>query len=120
MSKFEILCVTMHQNDFSKIEKMNIHSDVVFANQADTTSFEQIEFEGHTAKMITTATRGVGVNRNFSLAYASADICLFADDDVTYVDNMEEIVLTHNGISYTKEDLIEMLDLVMEIVGEEV
>ena len=93
MSKFEILCVTMHQNDFSKIEKMNIHSDVVFANQADTTSFEQIEFEGHTAKMITTATRGVGVNRNFSLAYASADICLFADDDVTYVDNMEEIVL---------------------------
>ena len=93
MSKFEILCVTMHQNDFSKIEKMNIHSDVVFANQADRTSFEQIEFEGHTAKMITTATRGVGVNRNFSLAYASADICLFADDDVTYVDNMEEIVL---------------------------
>ena len=33
---------------------------------------------------------------------------------------MEEIVLTHNGISYTKEDIIEMLDLVMEIVGEEV
>ena len=31
--------------------------------------------------------------------------------------NMEEIVLTHNGISYTKEDIIEMLDLVMEIVG---
>ena len=34
--------------------------------------------------------------------------------------NMEEIVLTHNGISYTKEDIIQMLDLVMEIVGEEV
>lgn len=47
MSKFEILCVTMHQNDFSKIKKINIHSDVVFANQADTTSFEQIEFEGY-------------------------------------------------------------------------
>jgi hypothetical protein len=30
---------------------------------------------------------------------------------------MNEIVLTHNGISYTKEDIIEMLDLVMEIVG---
>ena len=34
--------------------------------------------------------------------------------------NMKEIVLEHNGISYTKEDIIEMLDLVMEIVGEEV
>ena len=34
--------------------------------------------------------------------------------------NMKEIVLKHNGIEYTKEDLIKMLDLVMEIVGEEV
>ena len=33
---------------------------------------------------------------------------------------MEEIVLKHNGIEYTKEDLIKMLDLVFEIVGEEV
>jgi len=29
-------------------------------------------------------------------------------------------VIEHNGISYTKEDIIEMLDLVMEIIGEEV
>ena len=35
-------------------------------------------------------------------------------------ETMNEIVLTHNGISYTKEDIIKMLDLVMEIVGEEV
>ena len=33
---------------------------------------------------------------------------------------MEEIVLKHNGIEYTKEDIIQMLDLVFEIVGEEV
>ena len=25
MSKFEILCVTMHQKDFSKLKEMNIH-----------------------------------------------------------------------------------------------
>ena len=90
---FEILCVTMHQTDFSKIEAMNIHSDVVFANQADRTTYEEYAFDGHTAKMITTATRGVGVNRNLGLLYASADICLFADDDVRYVDDMEERVL---------------------------
>ena len=90
---FEILCVTMHQTDFSKIEAMNIHSDVVFANQADCTAYEEYEFDGHRAKMITTATRGVGVNRNLGLLYASADICLFADDDVRYVDDMEARVL---------------------------
>ncbi len=34
MLSFEVLCVTMNQNDFSKIKEMNINSDVVFANQA--------------------------------------------------------------------------------------
>ena len=93
MSRFEILCVTMHQKDFSKIEQMNIHSDVVFANQADRTSFEEKEFDGHLARMITTDTRGVGVNRNLALIYAKGEICLFADDDVTYNDDVEERVL---------------------------
>jgi len=94
MKEFEILCVTMKQNDFSKIKQMNIRSNVVFANQSDRTEFEEISFLGHTAKMITTATRGVGVNRNLSMIYASGDICLFSDDDVVYKDDMENIVLT--------------------------
>ena len=93
MSKFEILCVTMHQKDFSKIEQMNIHSDVFFANQADTTAYEELEFKGHKARMLTTDTRGVGINRNMTLQYAKGDICLFADDDVTYDDDMEARVL---------------------------
>ncbi len=93
MSKFEILCVTMNQHDFSKIKEMNIRSDVVFANQCDHTSYEEHEFDGHTAKMISTQTRGVGINRNMALTYASADICLFADDDVVYDDDMEERVV---------------------------
>ena len=93
MSKFEILCVTMHQHDFSKINEMNIHSSIVFANQADSTSYVEEEYEGHKLKMITTSTRGVGNNRNLSLVYASADICLLSDDDMNYVDNYEEIIL---------------------------
>ena len=52
MSRFEVLCVTMHQKDFSKIEQMNIHSDVVFANQADDTRYDEYEFKGKKAKMI--------------------------------------------------------------------
>ena len=93
MSRFEILCVTMHQKDFSKIEQMNIHSDVVFANQADTTRYDELKFDGHHARMITTDTRGVGVNRNLALTYAKGEVCLFADDDVTYDDDMEQRVL---------------------------
>lgn len=93
MSRFEILCVTMHQEDFSKIQKMNIHSDVFFANQANRTAMEELEFDGHHARMITTDTRGVGINRNLTLLYARGEICLFADDDVTYDDDMQARVL---------------------------
>ena len=93
MSRFQILCVTMNQHDFSKIEEMNVHSDIIYANQSDKTEYKELQFEGHTAKMITTATRGVGKNRNIALTYADADICLFADDDVRYIDNLEEVVL---------------------------
>ena len=93
MSTFEILCVTMNQKDFSKIEEMNIHSNVVFANQANNVCYCEKEFNGSKAKMITTNTRGVGINRNIALMYANADICLFADDDVTYVNNVFEIYL---------------------------
>lgn len=93
MGRFEILCVTMHQKDFSKIRQMNIHSDVLFANQADRTCMEELDFDGHHARMITTDTHGVGINRNMTLQYAKGEICLFADDDVTYDDDMEARVL---------------------------
>lgn len=93
MSKLEVLCVTMHQTDFSKIKEMNINTDVVFANQADDNRYEEYEFGSHKAKMITTSTRGVGKNRNTALMYAQAQYCLLADDDVVYDDDMEQRVV---------------------------
>ncbi len=93
MTTFEILCVTMNQNDFSKIQAMNIHSNVIFANQCNHTAYDEFKFEDYTAKMISTNTRGVGINRNLALMYASADICLLADDDVVYYDNYKEVIL---------------------------
>jgi len=92
MKNVQVLCTTMHQKDFSLINKMNIHSDVVFANQSDETGYSEMEFDGNKAKMITTATRGVGVNRNLALMYADKDILLLADDDLEYVDDYADIV----------------------------
>lgn len=105
MNKFEILCVTMNQKDFSKIEEMNIHSNVVFANQCECTAYDELAFEGCIAKMISTQTRGVGINRNLSLSYASAEICLLADDDVVYNDDMEKKVLAEFD-KYPDADII--------------
>ena len=32
----------------------------------------------------------------------------------------EEIVVEHNGVKYSHEDIIKLIDLVFEIVGEQV
>lgn len=91
----------MNQTDFSKIEEMNIHSDVLFANQSDSAAYAEHSFLDYNARMITTNTKGVGKNRNIALLYAKADICLFADDDIRYNDNYKDIVL--NAFSEHKD-----------------
>ncbi len=93
MRNFQILCTTMFQKDFSFIHKMNIQSDVIITNQSDETFIEEQIINGHVMKMITTDTRGVGINRNIGMIYASSDICLLADDDMVYRDDYEIRIL---------------------------
>lgn len=105
MERIEVLVATMHQNDFSLIKKMNISSDVVFANQTDHTSFDEIHVDGFTAKMISTDLCGVGNNRNMALLYSSGDICLLADDDVVYNSDYCEVI-RREFKRYPKADII--------------
>lgn len=93
--KLEILATTMNGVDFSKIEKMKINSDVVFANQCDRDGFNKIEFNGHIAKMISTTSRGLSRNRNIALAHSNqnADLILFLDDDLVLNDAYENLII---------------------------
>lgn len=93
MNKLEVLCATMYQNDFSLVEKMNINSDVVFANQSDMDCVQNCTWKNHSIRMITTKTRGVGLNRNISLIHSKGDILLFADDDMRYYDDYETTII---------------------------
>ena len=86
MERVEVVCVTMGQKDLTIAEKMHITGDAVFGNQADGFRKEVQTRDGQTVKMITTDTRGVGVNRNIALLHATGDILLFADDDICYAD----------------------------------
>lgn len=88
MNRLQVLVATMHQKDLSIVEKMNIRCSVVVANQADR---NEILVDGD-LKMITTTTRGVGLNRNIALLASDGDILLFADDDVVYNDDMPQAV----------------------------
>ncbi len=89
----QVLVATMNQKDLSIVKKMNIRCNAVIANQADGENFINEKTEYGDVKMITTPTRGVGLNRNIALLAAGADIVLFADDDVIYNDDMPQNVI---------------------------
>jgi len=89
----QVLVATMHQNDHSLLEKMNIQSDAIIGNQCNRNEIEEFNYNGNTIKYLSFPERGVGLNRNNALMRATADICLFADDDVRYVDNYKDIII---------------------------
>ena len=89
----QVLVVTMHQKDFSLVEEMKIEGDALIGNQCDRNSVETIKTEDSEITMYSFDERGVGLNRNNLLMRASADIILFADDDVVYDEGYREKVL---------------------------
>ncbi len=90
----EVLAVTMNADSRSLVEKMNIQSDALIGNQADRYETEEYTYNGCRIKCFTTNERGVGLNRNNILMRATADIVLFADDDVVYDDGYKDMVLS--------------------------
>lgn len=91
--RLQVLAVTMHREDWSIAEQMNMRCDAVVANQADREETVTRHTDHGTWRMVTTATRGVGRNRNVALDAADGDILLLADDDVVYRDDMPTEVL---------------------------
>lgn len=90
---FQVLISTMHQIDFNIVKRMNIHSDAIIINQCERNDYKEFMHNGHKIMMLSFNERGVGLSRNNALMRADADICLFGDDDIIYVDNYNEFIL---------------------------
>lgn len=88
----ENLIVTMNENDFSKYNELSLNSNAVISNQSNYTKYEEKKINNYLVKMITTNTRGVGINRNLALLYSSSDICVLSDDDMVYEKNYVNII----------------------------
>ena len=114
MTQLQVLLATVGQQDTSITEKMNLRCDAVIANQADRDFVITQTTEFGTVKMITTTTRGVGLNRNIALLAADAQIVLFADDDVTYRDDMPQAVLAAFRENPEADVLIFGMDMVKD------
>lgn len=88
----QVLVSTMNQKDHKLIEKMNLQSDAIIINQCNVNKFEQIDFNGNRIDFISLNERGIGLSRNNALMRSTAEICIFADEDVEYVDNYKELI----------------------------
>lgn len=88
----QVLVATMNQTDKSLIEKMNIQSDTIVGNQCSQNSVENFKYGNYSITYLNFIEKGVGLNRNNALMRATGKYCLFADDDMVYVDNYPNIV----------------------------
>ena len=82
--KLQVLVAAMQQKDLSLAEKMNTRCSTVIANQADRDEVLREATAYGEVKMVTTPTRGVGLNRNIALLASDADIVLFMYRDNYY------------------------------------
>lgn len=90
----QVLIATMHQTDHSLLEKMNIQSDAIVINQCDRDEVERFTYKGHSVLWMSLNERGVGLSRNTALMRATADIVLFADEDVQYLDGYPQMIIS--------------------------
>lgn len=88
----EILVAAMNRNNHDILKEMNISSDAIIVNQCAEDKIERLKYKGHNILFMSFNERGVGLSRNTALLRASQDICVFADEDMIYVDHYSEII----------------------------
>lgn len=90
---FQLLISAVDAQVNNLLSHMSVDSDAVLVNQCGMDDVGESEFNGHRIKHICQSVRGVGNSRNAALENATADICLFSDEDIVYFPGYEEAVL---------------------------
>lgn len=90
----EVLITTMNCNDFDELlKRMNIQTNAMIGNQTSYNEIKSFYYNDMEIKSYSLNEKGVGLNRNNLFMRATADYCLFGDDDLIYVDGYENILL---------------------------
>lgn len=89
--KLQVLLSTMNQKDFSIVEKIGITTNAIIINQCEKNQIDTIK--NNKILFMSLKEKGVGLSRNTALQRANADICIFADDDVKYDKDYEQIII---------------------------
>ena len=89
----EVLLSAMHLKDYSYIDSLNITGNCIIINQCDQTNHQIISENGRQITYIETPQRGLSKSRNMAIDRSQADICIFCDNDVEYLDNYEQLIV---------------------------
>ncbi|WGD35140.1 glycosyltransferase family 2 protein [Olleya sp. YS] len=105
---FEILVSTMHRTSLSFLKPMfqNLQLEdyhILIINQ--TTPDKLLESSHDNIRVVNSFERGLPNSRNLAIKHAIGKICLVADDDVIYVNNLSNIILEAYQ-KYTDADIV--------------
>lgn len=93
LMRLQVLVSAMNRESTSLLRKMNITTDVLVVNQADRVAYRRESFFDHTVDWFDCDERGVGLSRNTALDRAAGEFVLFADEDCSYVNDLESEVI---------------------------
>lgn len=85
-AKIEFLVATTKKENTDFLHNMNIGTQTIVLNQYNSYRVEQ----SSNAVMITTPTKGVGINRNIGLNLSIADYLFIVDDDMIFYNNINQ------------------------------
>ena len=91
--KVEVLASVMNQTEHSILKKMNIQTNAIVVNQCNINNIEEVKYNNCNIKFLSFSEKGVGLSRNNALMRAKEEIVIFADEDMTYVNNYEKIII---------------------------
>ncbi len=89
----QLLVSCVAQDVHALCKKMNIGSDAIIVNQKSSYAAETFNHNGHLIKALSMDEKGVGLSRTTALQRATADIVLFADEDIVYEPDYEQKVI---------------------------
>lgn len=98
--KFDVLLSCMHEKGNEIIDTSNIKSSAVIVNQCNDEKEYVVNRNGSNIVWIDSTERGLSRSRNMAILKSNADICLIADNDEFFDDDLEIKVLeAYNNLS---------------------
>lgn len=89
MSTFNILLSCMNEKNHDILLRSNIKCSCVVVNQCNK---ENVIITNHTL-WIDSTDKGLSKSRNLAIKNSKADICLIADNDENFIDNVDRVII---------------------------